>query len=48
MSLACRQALSEEYAQVGKGCLRMPPSRHPEPGVQVGEGSQALGSSDAR
>ncbi len=29
-------------------CLRMPPDRHPEPGVQVGEGSLTLGSSDAR
>ena len=29
-------------------CLRMPPDRHPEPGVQVGKGSLALGSSDAR
>ena len=29
-------------------CLQMPPDRHPEPGVQVGEGSLALGSSDAR
>ena len=26
----------------------MPPNRHPEPGVQVGEGSLTLGSSDAR
>ena len=26
----------------------MPPDRHPEPGVQVGEGSLTLGSSDAR
>ena len=31
-----------------RGCLQVPPDRHPEPGVQVGEGSQALGSSDAR
>jgi hypothetical protein len=29
-------------------CLRMPPGPHPEPGVQVGEGSLALGSSNAR
>ena len=32
----------------GIRCLRMPPDRHPEPGVQVGEGSGASGSSDAR
>jgi len=29
-------------------CLQIPPNRHPEPGVQVGEGRLALGSSDAR
>ena len=29
-------------------CLQVPPDRHPEPGVQVGEGRLALGSSDAR
>ena len=29
-------------------CLRMPPDRHPEPGVQVGKVNQASGSSDAR
>ena len=34
--------------QPGRRCLRMPPNRHPEPGVQVGEGSLTLGSSDAR
>ena len=34
--------------QPGRRCLRMPPDRHPEPGVQVGEGSLTLGSSDAR
>lgn len=29
-------------------CLQTPPDRHPEPGVQGGEGSLTLGSSDAR
>ena len=29
-------------------CLQMPPGRHPEPGVQGGEGNLTLGSSDAR
>ena len=35
-------------ASQGIWCLQMPPARHPEPGVQVGEGNLSLGSSDAR